>query len=93
LTAIILITYYFPFKMLYLEHILTSYHNHYGVDIEALDPYIDLTLTPQQLFYTLLVNGGKQMDEIKSSTAGNSEKGSSGRSSLGSGRKSYLNKL
>ena len=45
--------------MLYLEHILTSYHNHYDIDIESLDPYIDLDLTPQQLFYSLLVNGEK----------------------------------
>lgn len=48
--------------MLYLEHILTSYQNHYDTNIEDLDPYIDLNMTPQQLFYNLLIKGNKDVD-------------------------------
>jgi hypothetical protein len=32
--AIILVLYYLPFEMLYLQHILASFKTHYQIDLE-----------------------------------------------------------
>ena len=80
--------------MIFLEHILRSFTTHYHIDIEELEfDGEEEEANPQQVFQNLLVTQDKE-DEIKSSTAGNSERGgSSGRTSHEEGRKSCLNKL
>jgi len=64
--------YYLPFDLLYLQHILSSFSNHYLVDLESL-PSPNPNINPQSLFI-LLLDPIESKLEFKGSTAGNSSK-------------------